>query len=72
MFNRDPNECGRFSTQIKPKDGAVQETTCLKYPPPDDGQMRTDVVNGYKSDTTDRRLDEQEVSSRDLNPNGYK
>ena len=70
VFKDHHINCGYYQTQIKRTDTDTPVTKCLNEPPHHD-ENDTDIVEEGDDKTTDRSLEEQEISPRELNPDGY-
>ena len=70
VFNDHHINCGSYETQIKRADTDTAIRKCLNDPPHMDDDQN-DIVEGGDDKTTDRSLEEQEISPRELNPDGY-
>ena len=83
VFTDSHNKCGKYSTQIKPKDGQLQTTICLNHLPLRDSNT-ADVIQGHGSlSSAQSRLETSTIpnepepkdpkpNKRPLDPNGYK
>ena len=70
VFKDHHINCGSYETQIKRADTDTPITKCLNEPPHSDDD-HTDIVEGGDDKITDRSLEEQDISQRELNPDGY-